>query len=192
LTVSPGKRQARSTRAFPIKQDINHQHNSIDGIPPERTKNNRPHDVPLSVHARAILQEQPRRAGRDLIFGEGEGAFQGWGRAKRALDGRILAARKAAAKEVGTDLRKVKPMPAWRLHDLRRTVATRMADLGVQPHVIEAVLNHISGHKAGVAGVYNRSTYIAEKTAALALWAEHVLALVQGREGKIVPLKIPA
>ena len=161
-------------------------------LPAERTKNNRAHDVPLSARARAILQEQPRRAGRDLIFGEGEGAFQGWGRAKRALDGRILAARRATAKEAGTDLRKVKPMPAWRLHDLRRTVATRMADLGVQPHVIEAVLNHISGHKAGVAGVYNRSTYIAEKTAALALWAEHVIALMEGRSTNVVPLKLPA
>ena len=161
-------------------------------LPAERTKNNRVHDVPLSAPACAILQEQPRRAGRDLIFGEGEGAFQGWGRAKRALDSRILAARKASAKEAGTDLRKAKPMPAWRLHDLRRTVATRMADLGVQPHVIEAVLNHVSGHKAGVAGVYNRSTYIAEKTAALALWAEHVIALIEGRSSKVVPLKLPA
>ena len=47
----------------------------------------------------------------------------------------------------------------WRLHDLRRTAATGMAELGVQPHVIEAVLNHVSGHRAGVAGVYNRATY---------------------------------
>ena len=161
-------------------------------LPPERTKNNRPHEVPLSGLARTILQEQPRHAGRSLIFGEGEGAFQGWGRAKRALDSRILAARKAPAREAGMDLRKVKPMPAWRLHDLRRTVATRMADLGVQPHVIEAVLNHVSGHKAGVAGVYNRSTYKAEKAAALGLWAEHVTALVVGHSSNVVPLKLPA
>ena len=60
-------------------------------------------------------------------------------------------------------------MSDWTLHDLRRTAATRMADLGVQPHVIEAMLNHVSGHKAGVAGIYNRSTYAAEKRAALDL-----------------------
>jgi hypothetical protein len=56
-----------------------------------------------------------------------------------------------------------------------------MADLGVQPHVIEAVLNHDSGHKAGVAGVYNRSSYAAEKQAGLSLWASHVMALVEAR-----------
>ena len=68
----------------------------------------------------------------------------------------------------------------WRLHDIRRTVATRMAELGVLPHVVEAVMNHISGHKAGVAGVYNRATYAAEKRAALNLWAAHVEKLVGG------------
>jgi hypothetical protein len=57
-----------------------------------------------------------------------------------------------------------------------------MADLGVLPHIVEAVLNHISGHKAGVAGVYNRSSYAAEKHAALDLWASHVVALVEGGE----------
>ena len=67
----------------------------------------------------------------------------------------------------------------WRLHDLRRTVATGMADIGVQPHIIEAVLNHVSGHKGGVAGIYNRANYAAEKAAALARWDEHVSALVR-------------
>ena len=64
-----------------------------------------------------------------------------------------------------------------------------MADLGVQPHVIEAVLNHISGHKAGVAGVYNRASYANEKRQALDLWGEHVAALAEGRESNIVPLR---
>ena len=65
----------------------------------------------------------------------------------------------------------------------------RMADLGVQPHVIEAVLNHISGHKAGVAGVYNRATYAAEKRQALDLWGAHVADLAEGRAGKVVPIE---
>ena len=62
-------------------------------------------------------------------------------------------------------------------------MATRMADLGVQPHVIEAILNHVSGHKSGVAGIYNRSTYAAEKRAALELWGTHIQTLLAKAEG---------
>jgi integrase len=101
-----------------------------------------------------------RREGRSLVFGEGEGGFQGWSRAKAALD-----------KRVGVAGTKVRP---WRLHDIRRTVATRLGDLGTLPHVIEAVLNHVSGHKAGVAGIYNRATYAREKREALNAWADHL------------------
>ncbi len=57
-------------------------------------------------------------------------------------------------------------------------MATRMAELGVLPHVVEAVLNHVSGHKAGVAGVYNRATYASEKRQALELLNQHVAGLV--------------
>jgi integrase len=141
----------------------------------ERTKNARPHEVPLSSAAVEILRKR-ERSGRALVFGAGDGPFQGWSNAKGALDARLSAA-------LGHT-----PAP-WRLHDIRRTVATRMADLGVQPHVIEAVLNHISGHKAGVAGVYNRATYAAEKRQALDMWGSHVADLVEGRESNIVPLR---
>ena len=72
-------------------------------------------------------------------------------------------------------------MEDWRLHDFRRTLSTVMHEqLGVQPHVVEAVLNHISGHQGGVAGVYNRAAYSAEKRRALDLWAEWLLATVEG------------
>jgi hypothetical protein len=64
-----------------------------------------------------------------------------------------------------------------------------MAELGVLPHIIEAVLNHVSGHKSGVAGIYNRAAYDKEKRQALHLWAEHVLATVEGRAAKVLPLK---
>jgi integrase len=144
----------------------------------ERTKNGRAHDVPLSDAAIALLTAHGRRDGRDLVFGSREGPFQGWGSAKNALDERIRG-------ELG-EKPEWKP---WRLHDLRRTAATRMADLAVQPHVVEAVLNHISGYKAGVAGVYNRASYAAEKRHALDLWAAHVLALADGREATVVPLR---
>jgi hypothetical protein len=63
----------------------------------------------------------------------------------------------------------------WRVHDIRRTVATRLGDIGVLPHVVEAILNHVSGHKAGVAGIYNRAAYAAEKRDALEKWAAFVM-----------------
>jgi integrase len=147
----------------------------------ERTKNALPHDVPLSDAAIELLEARGRREGRDLVFGSREGPFQGWTNAKSALEKRILA--KFKERDAKSELQ------PWRLHDIRRTVATRMIDLGVLPHVVEAVLNHISGHKAGVAGVYNRAAYAVEKRQALDLWAGHVLELVEGATGKIVSLK---
>jgi integrase len=77
----------------------------------------------------------------------------------------------------------------WRLHDLRRTCATEMAELGIAPHIIEVVLNHISGHKAGVAGIYNRAEYSAERKAALELLAARVEALVAGPAAKVLSFK---
>ncbi len=137
-------------------------------IPGERTKNGRAHVVPLSAPALALLKARERREGSDLVFGSrgGRGGFSGWSKSKAALDVRMAAAGIAGE--------------SWRLHDLRRTAATRMADLGVLPHVVEAVLNHVSGHKAGVAGVYNLSSYVAEKRAALDMWAARVTALTGG------------
>src|SRR5262249_40537202 len=149
-------------------------------LPPARTKNGRPHEVPLSKPAVAILKSRPARANRNFIFGDGprdgkdqQGGFQGWSKSKAALDKRAA-------------------IGSWRLHDLRRTVATRMAELGVQPHVIEAVINHISGHKAGIAGVYNRSSYAAEKRAALELWGKHVQLLTDGEKHSRGVVKFPA
>jgi hypothetical protein len=67
------------------------------------------------------------------------------------------------------------------VHDLRRTVVTMMNErLSVPPHIVEAVVNHISGVKAGVAGVYNRALYLPERRAALNAWAEYVGRLEAG------------
>jgi integrase len=140
----------------------------IDGdqilLPASRTKNGRAQVVPLSATARTIIEARPRRNGRDFVFGrEQNRPFTGWSVTKRALDTRLG-----------------ETVAPWTHHDLRRTAATRMAELGIAPHVIEAVLNHVSGHKHGVAGVYNRATYEPQKQHALAAWAEHVAAMVGG------------
>ena len=138
---------------------------SLIALPGERTKNHLPHDVPLSAPAKAIV-ESLGWEGRAFAFGRGAAGFNNWDRAKQQLD---------AVAQVN--------LP-WTLHDIRRTVATRMADLGVQPHVIEAALNHVSGSKRGVAGIYNRSTYAAEKRSALSLWAAH-LRVIAGATGNV-------
>jgi integrase len=158
---------------------------AVISLPGGRTKNYRPHEVPLSNQALAILNATPRRDGRDVIFGAGDGPFSGYSGSKVALDKRILAARVASAAS-GAE---TQAMAEWRLHDIRRTVATRMADIRIQPHVIEAVLNHVSGHRGGIAGVYNRSLYVAEKRDALIRWGDHVEALVANGHRKVVPIK---
>jgi integrase len=122
-------------------------------LPPERTKNNRLHELPMSFAVRTILE--PQRRNREFVFGIGKGGFSGWSDAKAALDEKL----------------KIKP---WRLHDLRRTAATGMAEIGILPHIIEAILNHVSGHRAGVAGIYNRARYETEMRAALERWARHI------------------
>ena len=78
----------------------------------------------------------------------------------------------------------------WWLHDLRKTCATGMGHLGIAPHVIECVLNHVSGFRRGVAGKYNRSVYEPEMKQALIRWSEHVLALVEGRKKPRAPGKV--
>jgi integrase len=132
-------------------------------IPGPRTKNHREHTLPLSASALALLPD--RRQGRDFIFGDGpRRGYSGWSKSKARLD-----------EQIGD-------LPHWTVHDIRRTVATGMADkLGVLPHVIEAVLNHVSGHRAGVAGIYNRARYAAEMREALERWAREVSRIVAGR-----------
>ena len=127
-------------------------------IPAARTKNRRAHSLPLPRAALALL---PQPNGRQWVFGIGARGFSGWSAAKRALDSRA------------------KLTEPYRIHDLRRSVATGLANLGVLPHVIEAVLNHVSGARAGIAGIYNRATYAKEMREALERWAEHVEAITK-------------
>jgi len=142
-------------------------------IPGARTKNHRDHILPLADAALALIEASPHY--RDFVFGDGprrrgdkQRGFSGWSKSKAALDARILEARRKVTNDA-------KPLPDWRLHDLRRTAATVMADrLGVLPHIVEAILNHVSGHRAGVAGVYNRARYEAEMREALKRWSDHV------------------
>jgi integrase len=135
-------------------------------LPSERTKSGRPHEIPLSEPALALVRSCPRVAAdgqpRTFVFGTAERGFQDWSGSKRDLDSRLAAANGG-------------PLSGWRLHDLRRTLSTLMHDrLGVAPHVVEAILAHNGGHKRGVAGVYNRASYAEQKRTALTAWANFV------------------
>ena len=143
-------------------------------LPASRVKNHRQHELALPEPALAILRAQPRQDGREFVFGRRGVGFTGWSFLKMALDKRLA---EAAGKSLAP----------WSLHDLRRTGATRMAEL-VPPHVVEEVLNHASGHKAGVAGIYNRASYSVEKKMALAMWAEKLMSIVEQRDAKVLTL----
>jgi integrase len=128
-------------------------------LPAVRTKNGKAHEVPLSDAAVAVIREMPRHGPYVFTTG-GARPIGNYGRGKAAID---------HALEQG--------LPRWTFHDLRRTVATGMAKLHIPLHVTEAVLNHVSGSLAGVAGVYNRHDYADEKRQALEAWARFVLSL---------------
>ncbi len=136
-------------------------------LPSERTKNARPHQVPLSSVALSVLAEVPHMEDSDFLFTTtGDRPSSGWFRAKE----------RASELSGVTD---------WRLHDLRRTCVTGMAELDIDPHVIEAAVNHISGAaRAGVAGIYNRAQYLPQRKAAFEAWGQHVMAVVSDKKAK--------
>jgi len=144
-------------------------------LPPARTKNAREHVIPLAPAAWAILETRPRRTDRDFVFGRPrDRPFTGWSISKKELDERLGAT-----------------VAHWTHHDLRRSMATRMADMDIAPHIIEALLNHVGGHKRGVAGTYNRAGYESQKQHALSAWADCLLFIVEGRVSAptVVPLR---
>ncbi|WIJ26620.1 tyrosine-type recombinase/integrase [Devosia sp. RR2S18] len=158
-------------------------------IPPERTKNGLPHDVPLSGLALETIRAVPALAKSKLVFTtSGDTPVSGWSKAKRAIDAAMLKAARAEAVERGNDPEAVS-IPEWRIHDLRRTAASGMARLGQPVHVVEAMLNHKSGTVSGVAAVYNRYSYADEKRRAADAWSSYLETLVSGKPSNVVPIK---
>jgi integrase len=157
---------------------------SIWTIPAKRAKNGRTQIVPLApvVAAeldRLALAEQMKANAADLDckrwpkFGPvhttyGKTSIKSYSKAKAELDEAITKARKDAC-----------PLPAWRVHDLRRTLATGLQKLGTRFEVTEAVLNHISGSRSGVAGIYQQHDWKEEKRTALEAWARNVAAILK-------------
>jgi integrase len=153
-------------------------------LPAERSKNRRAYELAFPQIVTELLpapRYEQDGTRRDLIFGARRGPFSGWSNCKTRLDERIAAA------NGGTTI------APWVLHDLRRTFVTRLNDLGVEPHIIEALVNHVGGTaKAGVAGIYNRSAYGPQKAAALSLWCDRIGQLVSEYDGKsaeVLPIR---
>jgi integrase len=146
-------------------------------IPAERSKSGEPRVIPLSAAAVELIGAMPRRG--DHVFSTNGSGLGGWSKAKRALD--------AAAVELNGG-----PVAGWRLHDIRRTVATGLQRLGVGLQVIESVLGHVGGSRAGIVGVYQRHQFAREKRAALAAWALEVDRIAKGETVALtaVPLTV--
>jgi integrase len=142
-------------------------------LPAARSKNGQPHVIPLSEEMQNLLRAQPRVEGTHLVFPGERGLFSGWSKSKARLDRRSLVS-------------------SWTFHDLRRTVATGLQKLGIRLEVTEATLNHVSGSRAGIVGVYQRHHWADEKRAALAAWGVHVAAVVQGCEApdNVTPIRV--
>jgi integrase len=142
-------------------------------LPASRSKNRREHAIPLSDPALALLRSLPRIERSGFVFTtNARTPVSGFSKAKPALDRAMdeLAGEGAS------------PIPAWVLHDLRRTVATNLQRLGVRLEVTESVLNHVSGSRAGIVGVYQKHDYATEKRQALDAWAKRVEEIVSGAE----------
>jgi integrase len=175
-------------------------------IPRQKTKNDRGHEVQLSDLGIEVLQQLPRITnGSDetaLAFTvTGDTPVSGFSRAKRRLDTAMRCARRRSLglPEGDRELRKRLGIPAnrplpveipdWRLHDLRRTATTGMARLNFPPHVVDKILNHVSGTIRGVAAVYNRFQYLDERRAALEAWGRRVDSLVTPHSANVLVLR---
>lgn len=153
-------------------------------LPGARTKNKHPHLVPLTPAVVRLIRSVPRIAESRFVFtATGSRPTRWFNHVAKRINTAIERTRRKAGAE---------SLPHWQIHDLRRTFSTRMhEDLREQPHIVEAILNHVSGAKAGVAGTYNRALYLDDKRRALEGWAVYVEHLMNGDEeaGKIVPFR---
>ena len=155
------------------RREVDQDH-QLWNLPAERTKNGRPHTIPLSTQAWTLIEARPRFAGCDFVFTiDGKRAVNNWDEVKH----RISAKAGIAAE-------------GWRLHDLRRTAASGMQKLGVPVPVIEKALNHVSGTFRGIVGVYQTHDYADEVRIALQRWADRVEEIVGGRPATVVKLRV--
>jgi len=140
-------------------------------LSPERVKNRLPHEIPLSRQVIAIIRAQPDRG--EYVFSErGNAPYSGWSRSKARLSRRLPG------------------MPHWTVHDLRRSAVTGMNELGIATAVVELIVNHQSGVRAGVAGTYDRSKRMDERRRALQAWADALTGeMAEPDVGTVTPFR---
>jgi integrase len=151
LLALTGQRREEVAQCVWDELDLSHR---LWRLPSTRTKNARAHEVYLSEPA-LIVVGRAEKSGQ-FVFQTLRGtSFQAFSVAKRELD-------------------ELSGVTAWRLHDLRRTCVSGMARLGISPHVADKILNHQNGVISGVAAVYQRHDFLAERKKALEIWGAHV------------------
>jgi integrase len=155
LLALTGQRREEAARCIWDEIDL---HNRIWTLPNLRTKNAKPHIVHLSDQAIAVLS-QAKKQGKFVFSAAGSHPFQDFSNAKREIDA-------------------ISGVAGWHLHDLRRTCVSGMAGLGVAPHVADKILNHQSGTISGVAAVYQRHQFLAERRDALERWGAHLSGML--------------
>jgi integrase len=142
-------------------------------IPGERSKSGEPRIIPLSSVAMKLVDTLPRVG--DHVFSSNGSGLGGWSKAKRSID--------TMAAEANSG-----PLTSWRLHDLRRTCATGLQRLGVGLQVIESILGHVGGSRAGIVGIYQRHQYVAEARVALEAWALELERIAGGKKADREPV----
>ena len=143
-----------------------------------RTKNGEPHSIPLSTAAAKLIDSLPHIGSSDYVFTtNSETPISGWSKAKSHVD--------AVAAKLNDGA-----LPAWRLHDLRRTAATGLQRIGIGLQVIEALLGHVAGSRTGVVGVYQRHSYDTEKRIALEAWSREIERITEGKPAAVIPMQL--
>jgi len=143
-----------------------------------RTKNGEPREIPLSPLASMLIAGLPHIAGSEFVFSTTGGGtpVRSYGRIKARLD------------EAITKLNHGRAFPPWRIHDLRRSVATGLQRLNARLETIEAILGHTSGSRSGIVGVYQRHSFADEARLALEAWARHIEQIISREPGKVIPI----
>ena len=160
-------------------EEINYNTNTWT-LPAKRAKNDRELVLPLPSLAVEIMRSVPQVVGREALFGARTDSAPG--RIKASRPGRTIRNNSM----IGSEMRSGRL--GYRLHDIRRSFCTRLAELGAMPHIIETAINHASGHKGGVAGIYNRARYWTQLRTMMDMWDRRIRSLIEGRDerGKVV------